>query len=57
MLDRPGLEDDREEALPIGECECCNSGIMPWEDYYDIEGILIHDDCGVDYLQQFKKYA
>lgn len=57
MLDRPDLEDNRDDGKPIGECAFCNSEIMEWEDYYDIDGALVHDDCIFDYIHQFKKYA
>lgn len=57
MLDRPDLEDDRSEGEPVGDCEWCKSEIMGWDDYYDIEGVLVHDDCILDYLRQYKKYA
>jgi hypothetical protein len=57
MLDRPGLEDDREEVRPVGECQHCKSVILNWEDYYDFESVLIHDDCVLDYFHQFKKHA
>lgn len=49
--------EEKEELDPIAQCECCGSEIMPWEDYYDIDGTFIHDECGLDYLKQFRKYA
>lgn len=57
MLDRPDLEDHREEGQAIGKCASCSVEIMEWEDYYDIDGLLIHDDCGIKFLNQFKRYA
>ena len=44
------------EAPVIGECEYCHEPIHEGEDYYDIEGTLLHDDCDFDWLRQFKKY-
>lgn len=57
MIDRPDLEDSREEGESIGKCVCCRTDIMNYEDYYDIDGLLVHDDCGIDFLNEFKKYA
>ena len=46
------------EAKTIGECSCCHEPIYEYEDHYNIDDeILLHDDCGLDWLQQFKKYV
>jgi len=57
MLERPDLEDARKENEPLGQCEWCCGEIDSWEDYYDIDGVLVHDDCVLNYLRQYKKYA
>lgn len=57
MIERPDLEDEKEEQVPVGQCACCEAEIMSWDEHYDIEGILVHDDCVLYYLKQFKKYA
>lgn len=57
MLERPDLEDKIEEPVSIGECQHCKSEIMDWEDYYDFEGVLIHDECVLMFFHQFKKHA
>lgn len=44
------------EAPVIGECEYCHEPIHEGEDYYDIDGTLLHDDCDLDWLRQYKKY-
>lgn len=56
MLDRPDLEDDRSEGEAVGECECCSGDIMPFENYYDLDKVLLHEDCALEYFSQFKKY-
>lgn len=57
MLERRDLEDNRACGESIGDCCECNSEIMEWEEYYDLEGTLIHDDCVFRYLRQFKVNA
>ena len=57
MLERPDLEDARKENEPLGQCEWCCGEIDSWEDYYDIDGVLVHEDCVLSYLRQYKKYA
>ena len=45
----------------IGYCTCCKEPIYKWDDYYKITEIsndlVLHDDCGLDWLRQFKKYG
>ena len=47
------------EAPTIGICEHCGQPIYEYEDYYCIDDmdVLLHDDCGLDWLNQFKKYT
>lgn len=45
------------EVPEVGICEVCHEPIHPWEDYYDVEGTLLHDDCGLDWLKQYKHYS
>ena len=50
--------DYSNRELPvIGKCEHCNKGILSWETHYNVEGLLLHDDCALDWLNQFKKYG
>lgn len=39
----------------VGVCEQCGQEIYAWEDYYDIEGTLLHEDCEYNWLRQFRK--
>lgn len=51
-------EDHANRDMPIiGICEHCNEPIYTWEDYYDIEGTLLHDECSFDWLRQYKHFA
>jgi hypothetical protein len=50
MLDRPGLEDDREQPVPIGLCEECDEDIMPWEDAYKYDNVDLHEECITSYI-------
>lgn len=59
-VDNP--ERDAEEyasrELPvIGKCEHCGEDIYSWETHYNVEGLLLHDDCAIDWLNQFRKYG
>lgn len=46
------------EPETIGDCEACGRPIYSGDAYYDIKGILIHDEfeCYHDWLSQFKQY-
>lgn len=43
------------EPQTVGTCEHCNEPIYAWEDHYDIEGELLHDDCLVDWADKYRK--
>jgi hypothetical protein len=56
MLERRDLEDHRSCGESKGMCSQCGTEIMEWEEHYDIESILIHEECIYEYLSQFKVY-
>lgn len=39
---------------PIGKCVVCGGDIVALDDYYEIDGDLIHDDCLREWAKQFK---
>lgn len=39
----------------IGVCEQCSDLIFDFEDYYEINGNMVHEDCLTDWAEQFKK--
>ena len=41
----------------IGYCAHCKEAIYAWEDHYNIEDELIHDDCLVDWAAKYRKTA
>ena len=43
----------RQERCLVGLCECCGEAVYDYEDYYDIDGILLHSDCMTGYMDQF----
>lgn len=55
LYERPDLEDNRPEGEVIGQCQHCTGDVMDYEDHYDFEGVLIHEDCVLNYFYQFKK--
>jgi len=38
-----------------GECAECGDLIYKHEDYYDIDGMLLHEECLTDWAAQYKK--
>lgn len=43
--------------MPVrGICEQCGREIYMWEDYYDVNEVLLHDDpCSYNWMRQHKK--
>ena len=39
----------------IGNCENCSEPIFKGEEHYEIDDILLHEDCLYDWASQFKK--
>lgn len=44
--------DARQEV--IGKCEHCGDNIYADEDYYDIEGEIIHEDCLREWAEKYR---
>ena len=40
------------EAVDI--CAECKEPVFGWEDRYNIEGEIIHDDCLIDWAERFR---
>lgn len=45
----------RQENCRVGLCECCGEAVYDYEDYYDIDGIKLHEDCLSGWAAQYKK--
>jgi hypothetical protein len=43
------------EESSLGVCEHCGKDIYSDSDYYELEDVLVHDDCILDYIRQFKR--
>ena len=39
----------------VGRCAQCGEDIHDYDDYYDFNGDLTHDECMLDWVAQFKK--
>jgi hypothetical protein len=50
-----GCLECQEEAEPIGKC-WCGDHIHADESYYEIEGVLLHEDCLKDWAKQFRRH-
>lgn len=37
----------------IGNCEHCSDTITDCEEYYNIEGILLHEECLQEYMSKY----
>ena len=48
-------QERKRERHCRGACTHCGEDIYDWEDYYDIDGTLLHDDCLIDWAAQYKK--
>lgn len=41
------------EGAHIGNCENCSDPILAGEDHYNIDGVILHEDCLWDWAEQF----
>lgn len=48
-------QNRRQQEHRIGRCAQCGEDIHDYDDYYDFDGTIVHDDCVLDYIAQFKK--
>lgn len=37
----------------VGYCEHCKEAVYRYEDYYDIDGELVHEDCLTDWAKKY----
>lgn len=47
--------EENTRTKPIGICEQCSDLIYDCDEYYEICGDMIHEDCLTDWAEQFKK--
>ena len=46
------------EPEVIGECSFCHEPIYCYEDHYNIDDeVILHEDCGMDWLNQYIKHV
>lgn len=45
----------QEEPETIGKC-WCGDHIHADEDYYEIDGVLLHEDCLRDWAKQYRRH-
>lgn len=48
-------QEERRSRRRVGRCLHCRETVYDYEDYYDIEGDLLHEDCLMDWAAQYKK--
>lgn len=49
------LEPPEDNSPIVGECCMCGYEIPVGEEFYDIEGEAVCDECGRDYLNRHRK--
>lgn len=47
----------QKDPAPLGYCVTCGEAIVFGDDYYEIDGELIHEDCLTDWAAQFRVTA
>ena len=48
--------DPPEEEDSVFECEECHSGLYVGDDYYEIDGTIMCEDCAIEWLKSnFRK--
>lgn len=45
------------EERVAGQCDECKGEILEGETIYDMDGVLLHEDCLWDYARPFRKTA
>ena len=46
---------EKEYGKIVDRCDHCGEPIFEGYDYYEIDCIVVHDDCLKDWAQEFKK--
>lgn len=41
----------------IGRCAHCGEPVHDWDDHYDFDGVLVHDDCLYGWAENYRKKA
>lgn len=51
-----GCMDCREQREILGHCDYCGEPIYEGETHYMLEdGTMLHEDCDLDWLRQYRK--
>ena len=48
-------QERRRERCHRGRCTHCGEDVYEYDDYYDIEGDLVHSECLVDWAEQYRR--
>ena len=46
---------EEQERHNIGKCAHCREPVYDYEEHYDFDGDLVHDDCLRGWAENFKK--
>lgn len=49
------LEPDEPKTATVDTCAVCGYEIQTGEEYFDIDGVAVCDECGAEYLRQHRK--
>ena len=61
--DDPGRDADNwnayyerlQERHFLCRCSQCGEALYDYDDYYDFDGDKVHEDCVMDWIEQFKR--
>lgn len=48
------LQDKHAELCRIGECAHCGEELHDYDEHYDFDGILVCDECLIDWAKNYK---
>lgn len=51
------IDSEYPEIEPYCQCDMCGEPIYDGEDYWDINGDIVCEDCLLEYMQCFKRTA
>lgn len=43
------------QSKKVDDCQVCGHEICEGEDYYDVNGDIVCDNCNLEYMRQFRK--
>lgn len=51
------MMERQRESCCRGRCTHCGEDVYDYEDHYDIDGDLFHEECLLDWAQQYRRGA